>query len=200
MEKKVIQEQRMKNYFIQATKELLKSEGLRAVNVRAVADRAGYSYATLYNYFKDLNELIFECVKEFQQECEEYVVSETAHVAHGSRRIRAIAKAYLSYFVQYPGIFELFFIEQMRSLGNKEDTATLIYTFLDRLCKEEWDYYQKQQELTTRKVKEVKDQLKYVTTGMLLFYLNRRQPENYQDFVSAGEAQIKRIFMQETAR
>ncbi len=71
MERKQIQEQRIKNYFIQATKDLLKGEGLRTVSVRNIADRAGYSYATLYNYFKDVKDLVFECVKDFQEECEE---------------------------------------------------------------------------------------------------------------------------------
>ena len=70
MDKKEIQERRMKGYFIDATKELLKGEGLSAVSVRSVADKAGYSYATLYNYFKDLNDLIFECVRDFQTEWE----------------------------------------------------------------------------------------------------------------------------------
>ena len=64
MDKKIIQEERMKGYFIQATKEILKGEGLRAASVRNIADQAGYSYATLYNYFKDIKELIFVCIKD----------------------------------------------------------------------------------------------------------------------------------------
>ena len=53
MERKKIQEERIRGYFIQATKEILKGEGLSALSVRNIADRAGYSYATLYNYFKE---------------------------------------------------------------------------------------------------------------------------------------------------
>ena len=62
MEKKQIQEQRIKSYFIQATKEILKGEGLKCISVRNIADKAGYSYATLYNYFKDVQDLIHEMV------------------------------------------------------------------------------------------------------------------------------------------
>ena len=43
---KEIQEQRVRQYFIDATREILKGEGLKAVNVRAVSERAGYSFAT----------------------------------------------------------------------------------------------------------------------------------------------------------
>jgi AcrR family transcriptional regulator len=69
MKNKEIQEQRMRGYFIQATKNILKGEGLKSISVRNIADQAGYSYATLYNYFKDVNELIFLCVNDFQEEC-----------------------------------------------------------------------------------------------------------------------------------
>jgi AcrR family transcriptional regulator len=105
MSNKEIQEQRMRGYFIQATKEILRGEGLRNVSVRNIAERAGYSYATLYNYFKDIKDLIFECVKDFQAECEDHVRRETKNSARGKEKIEAIVKAYVKYFVQYPGIF-----------------------------------------------------------------------------------------------
>ncbi|NLT49326.1 MAG: TetR/AcrR family transcriptional regulator, partial [Ignavibacteria bacterium] len=41
MTKNEIHEKRMKEYFIQATKELLKGEGLKVVSVRNVAEQAG---------------------------------------------------------------------------------------------------------------------------------------------------------------
>ncbi|MBN2263533.1 MAG: TetR/AcrR family transcriptional regulator, partial [Prolixibacteraceae bacterium] len=66
MKNKQIQEERMKGYFVQAAKDILKSEGIKAISVRNIADRAGYSYTTLYNYFKDVNDLVFECVNDFQ--------------------------------------------------------------------------------------------------------------------------------------
>jgi len=105
MGNKEIQEQRMKNYFIQATKEILKGEGLKCISVRNVADRAGYSYATLYNYFKDIKDLIFECVVDFQQECEEFVKAESKKSSAGKEKIKAVTTAYIKYFIQYPGIF-----------------------------------------------------------------------------------------------
>ena len=62
MDKKSILEQRMKGYFIQAAMEILRGEGIKDLSVRNVAEKAGYSYATLYNYFKDLNELLSLCI------------------------------------------------------------------------------------------------------------------------------------------
>jgi AcrR family transcriptional regulator len=110
MEKKEIQEERMKGYFIQAAKEIIKAEGIRAISVRNIADRAGYSYATLYNYFKDVKDLIFICITDFQEECRIFIYDEVKNFSNGKENIKAKVKAFVKYFVLYPGIFELFFI------------------------------------------------------------------------------------------
>ncbi|WP_353097345.1 TetR/AcrR family transcriptional regulator [Tissierella praeacuta] len=57
--KKAIQRKRMMSYFINATEELMEEEGIEGITLRKVADRAGYNSATLYNYFENLDHLIF---------------------------------------------------------------------------------------------------------------------------------------------
>ena len=193
MQKKEIQEQRIKGYFIEATKEMLKGEGLKSISVRNIAERAGYSYTTLYNYFKDLNELIFLCVKDFQNECESFINEEIKKDIRGTEKIKGITKAYIKYFVQYPGIFELFFIEKISNIGSKQPTTELISTFLDRLCAEEWDYCTNQQIMSKENADTVMRQLRFVTTGMLLLYLNRLQPADYKEFMRITEEQLDQI-------
>ena len=193
MQNKEIQEQRMRGYFIQATKEILRGEGLRSLSVRNIADKAGYSYATLYNYFKDLKELIFECVVDFQEECEECVKNETEKSPRGIKKIKAISKSYMKYFVQYPGIFELFFLENISDIKSKQPTIKIITSFLDKLCLEEWNYCEAKNEFTKDEIDIIKAELNYVITGMLLFYLNRRQPASYADFVKITDIQLKKI-------
>ena len=193
MSNKEIQEQRMRGYFIQATKEILSGEGLRNVSVRNIAERAGYSYATLYNYFKDLKDLIFECVKDFQVKCEEHVQRETNNSARGKEKVKAIVKAYVKYFVQYPGIFDLFFLEIINDVGSKQATIDLICNFLDRLCAEEWDYCVSKKILNAEIVVIKRNQITYTTAGLLLLYINRRYPSAYKDFASAVEVQLDAI-------
>ena len=193
MEKKQIQEQRIKSYFIQATKEILKGEGLKCISVRNIADKAGYSYATLYNYFKDVQELIFECVKDFQDECEEIVGIETEKIPEGKDKIKAITKSYIKFFVQYPGIFDLFFLEKISDIGSKQPTIELIRTFLDRLCLDEWDYCVSQKLFTFEEAELVKIEINYVVTGLLLFYNNRIYPDSYKKFIDITDIQLNRI-------
>jgi len=190
---KEIQEQRMRAYFIESTKGLLRSEGLKSVNVRSVAENAGYSYATLYNYFKDLNELIFECVKDFQGECETLITAKTGQLEHGKGKIAIIVQEYITYFTEYPGIFELFFTERMTNMGKQKSTSELIYTFLDRLCDEEWTFCIYHGQLTTEEVVGKKKQLRYAVMGLLLFYLHRMQPDSYADFSAEVNEQVNKI-------
>jgi AcrR family transcriptional regulator len=41
----------IRSYFILAAKEIISIEGVNHVSVRKVPKKAGYSYATIYNYF-----------------------------------------------------------------------------------------------------------------------------------------------------
>ncbi|WMJ76831.1 MULTISPECIES: TetR/AcrR family transcriptional regulator [unclassified Sedimentibacter] len=55
---KNIKKKRMMTYFIDATDEIIKNEGIEYVTIRKVASNAGYNSATIYNYFKNLDHLI----------------------------------------------------------------------------------------------------------------------------------------------
>ena len=193
MEKKEIQEQRMRGYFIQATKEMLKGEGLKSISVRNIADQAGYSYATIYNYFRDVKDLVFLCVKEFQDEIEVFINEVTVKAEPGMAKIEGIAKAYIKYFVQYPGIFELFYIERVTDFGNKQPTVDLINNFLDKLCDADWLLVAKLNKWDLAEVTQKKIALNAVVIGMLVLYINRRSPDDYMKFMDNVNNQLKTI-------
>jgi len=194
MTNKSLQEQRMRGYFMQATKELLKGEGLKSINVRNIAQQAGYSYATLYNYFRDVRELVFLCVNDFQEECAAEIKIKVKDIPTGIERIKAVTHAYIAYFVQYPSVFNLFFIEKLGDIGQKQPTANLIYKFLNRLCEEYWEYAIWEQNTDRSKAEEIKEELTYLTCGMLVYYMNRIQPADYNEFTVAVNRQINSVF------
>jgi len=193
MEKTALKAQRMREYFIQATAEILKAEGLRAVSVRTIAERTGYSYATLYNYFDDAKDLIFECVKGFLDECRNFIESETQTVERGLPAIKEIVIAYTKYFVQYPGIFELFYMEQPSDLVRKKQTIDLIVTFLDQMCVEEWNTSVSTGQITEDKAKEMAEDLRYPVLGLLILYITKKHPATYDEFVKNREQLLERI-------
>jgi AcrR family transcriptional regulator len=193
MKNKDVQEKRMKGYFIQATKELLKAEGIKNVSVRSVADRAGYSYATMYNYFKDLNDLVFYCVEDFYNECREFAEEKVAGMPDGLEKLKQKIVAYTNYFVEYPGIFDLFFIERIGDLQQKQPVIDSISLSLDRICDVDWTYCLDHHLLNFKDADLVKSQVRYIVIGLLLFYNNRITPSTYSIFQQRLNAQLDLI-------
>ncbi|MBE0641005.1 MAG: TetR/AcrR family transcriptional regulator [Bacteroidales bacterium] len=192
MTRNEIQEQRMRGYFIEATRELLRAEGLQAVSVRSIAEKAGYSYATLYNYFKDVRELVFECVKTFGDECIEVVGARTGNIPEGLDGLKARLRAWALYFTEYPGIFELFYLEKLNDLGTKHPSVNIVWSLPNRLCEADWQQIVREGRYSEEQAHSLMEALKYEITGMLLFFLNRGKPSRFDGFVELLEARIEK--------
>ena len=190
MKNKEIQESRMRGYFIEATKNILKSEGIKSISARNIANEAGYSYATLYNYFKDIKELVFECVIDFQEEGKNFILKKVKKYPPGKERIKATAMSYVHFFLEYPNYFELFFIERLSDVSNVKPTAQLITSFLYRLCEEDWKYCIDNNIYSMKNAGQLKSQLNFAITGALLFYLNRKSPDSYTEFLQTAEETV----------
>ncbi len=54
-----IKKKRILKAFIKSVRTLMNEEGIENVTIRKVAKKAGYNSATIYNYFDNLNQLIF---------------------------------------------------------------------------------------------------------------------------------------------
>jgi len=119
MEKKNIQRKRMMTYFIDAAKEIIKEEGVKGVTARKVGERAGYSYATIYNYFNDLNALLTYCVFDFLEDCYHYLISHRDDKMDSREQIITYVMAYFEYFVENPDMFQLIFLEELGKLPNE---------------------------------------------------------------------------------
>ncbi|WP_077328744.1 TetR/AcrR family transcriptional regulator [Virgibacillus siamensis] len=63
--RKEIQRTRMWRYFIDAATEVIEEEGIDHVTIRKIADKAGFTSSTAYNYFKDLSHLKFFAAMRF---------------------------------------------------------------------------------------------------------------------------------------
>lgn len=55
---KEIQKKRMLSYFIEAAQQIIDEEGIQSISIRKVGKKAGYNSATIYNYFKDIDQLV----------------------------------------------------------------------------------------------------------------------------------------------
>lgn len=121
MDKKTVQRERMLGYFISAAKAIIEEEGLKSLSARNVGNRAGYSYATIYNYFKDLKELTAYCAMDYLNECYGHLMAIDVENLTNIEKLMTFSEAYFRFFASRPELFHLIFIED---LGRYPETIT----------------------------------------------------------------------------
>ncbi len=183
----------MRQYFIDAAKEIIKGEGLKCISTRNVSDRAGYSYATMYNYFKNINDLIFVCVEDFKNECLAKIKSQSDKNNSPQQNIIDKSVMFMQFFIEYTGVFELFYLEKINDIHAKQSTTEIIYNFFEEVCNENNDWAKLIEGKNEAKSKILLSQLKNMLIGMMLFYINRRQPNEYKDFMDYSKTNIENL-------
>lgn len=113
MDKKSLQRQRMMQYFIDAAKQIIRNEGIREVTVRKVADIAGYSYATIYNYFDDLNTLLWYTVPDYLDEVNNLINQSYIPDSSSIQIIKSGYIAFTKYFLQNPNIYRFLYLTEL---------------------------------------------------------------------------------------
>ena len=73
MERKQVKKERIKRYFLDAAKEIIRAEGIANLTTKKIGEKAAYSYASIYNYFENFNDLVCQCLEEMASECAAYV-------------------------------------------------------------------------------------------------------------------------------
>ena len=104
-----LRQRRIMGYFIEAADAIIKEEGIDALTIRKVADKAGYTSATLYNYFDNLNHLLFLAsmnhIVAYNNEIERRVAS-----CNNSVEIYlTICECFCEYSFKEPEIYNLLF-------------------------------------------------------------------------------------------
>jgi AcrR family transcriptional regulator len=126
--KKDIKKQRIKRYFLEATKEIIINEGVNNVSVRKVADLAGYSYATIYNYFKDLNELLWDVKEVMISDLVDYIQKEMYQSSMDLKEIKRLFRTYAVYYFKNPNIFQFFYFYKLsRPVNESKDSDSSIH-------------------------------------------------------------------------
>jgi len=187
----IVQEERVRRYFIDAAKDLIRGEGLSVITARNVAERAGYSYATLYNYFKDIRDLIFNCVEDFMTECCTFVIQHSKGAREGDDGLEAVSKNYAKFFVQYPGIFFLLFQQKQSDISTASAEVAGIHTLFDTITECEWKEIGRRTTCGLDSLRCARENHKLALHGLLMLYLNRRKDCDYKQLMDEIAAQTR---------
>ncbi|HYF83663.1 MAG TPA: TetR/AcrR family transcriptional regulator [Clostridia bacterium] len=118
-DKKSLKRERVKMYFLEAAKEIIINEGHEKVSVRKVADMAGYSYATIYNYFENLNELLWEVKGVMVEDLFKALQKKMHRVTYDIAEVKEGFKIYIEYYFENPNVFKFFYFYPLRKPSKK---------------------------------------------------------------------------------
>lgn len=113
MENMSIKKERTLQHFIEAAKEIIEKEGVKQVTARKVGKLSGYSYATIYNYFKDLKELLAYCAFDYLKTCSKEMMSIDTKELDIISIIQKFNTKYFKFFAENPQLFQLVFLEDL---------------------------------------------------------------------------------------
>lgn len=103
----------VKSKFVEAAKTIIHHDGVSSVTARRIAELTGYSYASLYNYFTDLNELLLETklcmIRDMTQAGQDHasVMDDPLLLMRESMRNP------VDFFISNPNIFRFFYMYEL---------------------------------------------------------------------------------------
>ncbi len=99
----------MKRKILEAAKELFLDQGFEKTSIRNIADAIEYSPSTIYLYFKDKNELLFELHQEaFQGLIQKFI--NVSPINDPFEQLIAMGHEYLQFAIENPELYELMFL------------------------------------------------------------------------------------------
>ncbi|HYE82129.1 MAG TPA: TetR/AcrR family transcriptional regulator [Clostridia bacterium] len=120
IDKKTIQKRRMMGYFIDAAKQIIDEAGIETVSAREVADIAGYNGATLYNYFDDLDHLVFYASLRYLKEYVEDIKNYTKGAKTPVERYFGVWECFCNHAFCRPKIYNAIFFEKYSTSLNHD--------------------------------------------------------------------------------
>lgn len=134
MDRKEELRKRMMAKFIISADDIMQKEGFDKITIRNVAKLAGYNSATLYNYFNDLDHLLFYMSMRYLSEYSLGIEQVTEYYKDSLDRYMGIWSFFIDQSFEKPKMFyEIFFSPKYRD--QLDVTMTDYYTIFP----EEWN-------------------------------------------------------------
>ncbi len=119
-----IQEKRMENYFIDSGYNILLEKGIDKLTVRNIAKKAGYSYATIYNYFNNSDELMWaiglKVLENLAQLLHQHY-EEIKNSVDNRKLIKSVYREYIDYFLENESLYHFIFLKNINVEAIRKD-------------------------------------------------------------------------------
>lgn len=183
--KKMIKAERVKKIFAETTVHMIKETGIESVSVRKVAEKSAYSLGTLYNHFKNLDELLWYTKILFIDEITNYIEKRTK-----KKDITELFKTYMDYFVENENVFKFFFFTSLDKSKKTEFNIAQVMN-VDKSTREAFEQLKSSRNFTSLQLEARLKTLLYSIHGMLMIHVTDSEDLTkealYKDFSMIAE-------------
>jgi AcrR family transcriptional regulator len=187
-------EARIRNMFIDAAKQHVAAGGLESLNVKTIAELAGYSPGTLYNYFNDFQDLLVQCGLSYLDDCARIVENVRKENISPIDRVIKPAMAYFAYFLDRPAIFRLLFLEDLGERVNSNLSSPETIPDIIRRARESVEECASAGIIAPEEIELVLGLVDNTIHGNLFFYMNKRLPLSPQELIIKTELELGYLF------
>lgn len=186
---KELRRQRTMQEFILASKQIIESDGIDHVSARKVGEISGYSYATIYNYFKDINTLLTYVSLDYLNDSYNYTVMGSEQIHNLTNRLTHIAVRYITYMIDNPSIFKLIFIN---------DYGDMVYNIQNELAPKVATKIKETLSLMDQSLFRLSNDVVYQLLASsihskILFYITKRTNDTKEQLFNQIKKEIKEV-------
>lgn len=109
-ERKERERSELRGRILEAATHVFVHEGYEKTSIRSIADKIEYSPGTIYNYFKDKNDILFAIHEEAFNKFLE-ILSSAAEEQHPVERLKKMGDLYLKFVFENQELYDLMFID-----------------------------------------------------------------------------------------
>jgi AcrR family transcriptional regulator len=105
----------LRQRILDASEQLLETEGLSALSMREVARRSGVTHQAPYHHFADRESILAELVTRGFEELTQRLARANARYGTGDRMAAVIesGQAYVGFAIDHPGVFRIMFRSEL---------------------------------------------------------------------------------------
>ena len=192
-DKKKLKAERVKQFFAETAKEMIIKEGVSSISVRKVADLAAYSYATMYNHFKNLDELLWYTRNIMIGDIVEHIKENNRTEIRDVESIKKLFKTYVDYFIEYPNVFEFLFFHHLDKSGKKVTSIAQEIDF-DEMHKATFKYFVLSGKLNIKELEIITKTLVFSIQGMLMTYISNKDDMTEEDIYKSLDDMVNHLF------
>lgn len=158
----------VKSKFVDTAKSIILRDGVLNVTVRKVAEMTGYSYATIYHYFKDLNELLLETKLSMIRDMVAVGSTQADRPEDPLEQKKQQAKLMAGFFIDNPNLFGFFYQYKM----NESNATAMRSLELEKTYYDDFAPFVENGSICKADIPAISRAITYTVFGSITIYLS----------------------------